>query len=482
MKSSLSKLFSIPVPRRTFLVASSTGLAGMAFRSPALAATSTSGSPNAGNADGGQAKSTILFFLSGGASHIDMWDMKPKAPAEYRGPFQPIATSAPGVSLCEHLPLLAKQAHHLALVNSVGGTVSTNDHHAGYYYNLTGHVPDPTFLSLGNNRTPYPDDWPCMGAVVAAKRPQHPTLPNFITLPQKEGAPAYTRPGQFAARIGVEYEPLYVEGNSKEPLKFHVPSLMLQEGTTAARLLQRHSLLRDLDSARRQFDEFAITKTWTSQQERAISLLMSASTTEAFDVGREPPAIRERYGENVNGMSLLAARRLVQAGVPFITVFWRGDVDRLDKKCASGGGWDTHGNNFTCLKDDLLPEFDRAFSALIEDLANQGLLDSTLLLVTSEMGRKPKIGDPRSGGVSGAGRDHWTHCLTDVLAGGGIRGGQTYGSSDRFAEYPADKPVTPADITKTVYHAMGIQNLEATDNQNRPYNLLAEGRPIRELF
>jgi Protein of unknown function (DUF1501) len=482
MNVSAQGTFSTRVPRRTFLVASSSGLAGMALGSPARCAMAPTQEPQVNNASGGKAKSTILFFLSGGASHIDMWDMKPKAPSEYRGPFQPMATSAPGVWLCEHLPMLAKQAHHLAIVNSVGGTVSTNDHHAGYYYNLTGHVPDPTFLSLGNNRTPYPDDWPCMGAVVAAKRRQHPTLPNFITLPQKEGAPAYTRPGQFAARIGVEYEPLYVEGNSKEPLKFHVPSLVLQEGTTPGRLTQRHSLLRQLDSARQKLDEFAVTKTWTAQQQRAMSLLMSAGTTEAFDVSREPQSLRERYGENVNGMSLLAARRLVQAGVPFITVFWRGDPDRLDKKCASGGGWDTHGNNFGCLKEDLLPEFDRAFSALIEDLANQGLLDSTLLLVTSEMGRKPKIGDPRSGGVSGAGRDHWTHCLTDILAGGGIRGGQTYGSSDRYAEYPADNPVTPADITKTVFHAMEIHNLEATDIQNRPYNLLAEGRVITELF
>ncbi|MBM4004075.1 MAG: DUF1501 domain-containing protein [Planctomycetes bacterium] len=463
------------VSRRTFLVASTAGLAGSTFGSPRLAA-----SPDAPAAPG-RARSTILFFLSGGASHIDLWDLKPNAPSDYRGPFQPIATSAPGVQLCEHLPLLARQAQHLALVNSVGGTVSTNDHHAGYYYNLTGHLPDPTFLSLGNNRTPYADDWPCMGAVVAAKRPPHPHLPNFITLPQKEGAPAYTRPGQFAARLGVEFDPLYVEGNNKEPLKFQVPALRLQEGTTAARLSHRHDLLRELDSARREFDSYARNRTWTAQQQRALSLLLSSSTAEAFDVTREQPGTRQRYGETVNGMSLLAARRLVEAGVPFITVFWRGDPEKLDKKCASGGGWDTHGNNFNCLKEDLLPEFDRAFSALIEDLSDRGLLPETLLLVTSEMGRKPKIGDPRSGGVSGAGRDHWTHCLTDVLAGGGIRGGQTYGSSDRFAEYPALHPVTPADVTKTVFHAMGIRDLEAFDSQGRPYNLLAEGNAISAL-
>jgi uncharacterized protein (DUF1501 family) len=175
---------------------------------------------------------------------------------------------------------------------------------------------------------------------------------------------------------------------------------------------------------------------------------------------------------------------LVEASVPFITVFWlgRGEGSPLAKKCASAGSWDTHGNNFDCLKDDLLPEFDRAYSALIEDLANRGLLDETLLLVTSEMGRTPKIGDPRSGGAGGAGRDHWTHCLTDVMAGGGIRGGQTFGTSDRYGEYPAQHPLTPADIAKTVYHAMGIDDLEAVDNQGRPYNLLTEGRPLVELF
>ncbi len=466
------------VSRRAFVVASSLGFAGMSFGKPLPAATAATA-----NGRDGKARSTILFFLSGGVSHIDTWDLKPAAPAEYRGLFSPIATSAPGVTLCEHLPLLARQAHHLAVVNSVGATVNTNDHHAGYYYNLTGHVPDSTFLTLGNNRTPYADDWPCMGAVVAAKRPPHPYFPSLITLPQVEGAPAYTRPGQFAARLGVEFEPLYVEGDSNNPLVFQAPTLVLEADTSPRRLALRQHLRRQFDQLRRGAETAAAAaQTWNHQLDRAFSLLTKAQTAEAFDVAREPPPLRKRYGETVNGMSLLLARRLVEAGVPFVTVFWRGDSERLDKKCASGGGWDTHGNNFKCLQEDLLPEFDRAFSALIGDLAQRGLLDSTLVLVTSEMGRKPRIGDPRSGGVSGAGRDHWTHCLTDLLAGGGIRGGQTYGSSDRYAEFPADKPVTPADITKTVYHAMGIQDLQAVDKQNRPYDLLAEGNAIKELF
>ena len=183
-------------------------------------------------------------------------------------------------------------------------------------------------------------------------------------------------------------------------------------------------------------------------------------------------------------MSLLLARRLVEAEVPFITVFWLGHGinSPLAKKCRSAGSWDTHGNNFNCLKDDLLPEFDQCFSALVEDLTERNLLDQTTLLVTSEMGRQPKIGDRRSGGVEGAGRDHWTHLLTNLVAGGGIRGGQVYGSSDRYAEYPAEKPVTPAHVAHTVYHAMGITDLQAIDAQNRPWQLLDEGYPLVELF
>jgi hypothetical protein len=463
------------VSRRAMLVASGLGFAGYSFGRPNASVASEIAARKS------PAKSTILFFLCGGASHMDMWDLKPDAPYEYRGPFQPIATSAPGMRLSEHLPLLSKQAHHLALINSVGATVNTNDHHAGYYYNLTGHVPDPTFLSLGNNRTPFADDWPYMGSVVGSRRPQHPQLPNAITLPHKPSKAPYTRPGQFAARIGLEHDPLYVTGSIEEPLKFQAPALVLEGDATPERLVERRGLLKTIDDARRDFDGFAAPRTWERQQDRAMSLLLSARTTKAFDVASEPVALRERYGQTVNGMSLLLARRLVESGVPFITVFWK-ENEAIANKCKSAGGWDTHGNNFVCLKENLLPEFDRGFSALIEDLAQRGLLDETLVLVTSEMGRKPKIGDPRSGGIAGAGRDHWTHCLTDVMAGGGIRGGRTYGASDRFGEYPADKPLTPADVTKTVYHAMGIDNLEAIDPTGRPYNLLAEGNALVELF
>ncbi|MDX1925027.1 MAG: DUF1501 domain-containing protein [Pirellulaceae bacterium] len=474
--------------RRTFLVASSCGIAGFRFGASnrlhaddhsAVAAQLQARSGQAKS--GGQAKSVILFFLCGGASHIDTWDMKPNAPIEYRGPFSSIATSAPDIRLCEHLPLLSQQAHHLAVVRSVCGTVNTNDHHAGYYYNLTGHRADPTFLSLGNDRRPYADDWPYMGTVVASRRPMHPQLPNAITLPHKPSQAPYTRPGQFAARLGVEFDPLYVNGSTKEPLKFQAPALVLAGDVTTEQLRSRQQLLSKLDGARREFDHSSAEKIWKNHQSRTLDLLMSAKATEAFDVSSETPATRDRYGTGINAMSLLLARRLAEAEVPFITVFWKED-ESLAKKCASEGAWDTHGNNFTCLKENLLPEFDRAFSALIEDLANRNLLDQTLLLVTSEMGRKPKIGDPRSGGAGGAGRDHWTHCQSVLMAGGGIRGGQVFGTTDRFGEYVADQPLTPADITKTVYHATGINDLKATDTQGRVYNLLEEGNAITQLF
>lgn len=471
------------IDRRAFLVASGSGFAGLQFGQPGLAAeVKASSPPSLASAGGGQAKSVILFFLCGGASHLDTWDMKPEAPAEYRGPFSPIGTSSPEVRLCEHLPLLAKQAHHLAVINSVGGSVNTNDHHAGYYYNLTGHLPDTTFRTQGNDRRPYPDDWPFIGSVVASRRDQQGSLPNAISLPHMPSRAPYTRPGQFAARLGVEFDPLYVHGALDQPLKFQAPSLVLSGDLTRQQLQSRRSLLAKLDVARREFESNPAQQIWKQHQQRSLDLLLSSETTTAFDVSHEPQAIRDRYGTSLNAMSLLLARRLVEVGIPFVTVFWKENRNKLAKQCKSAGGWDTHGNNFACLKDHLLPEFDRGFSALMEDLDDRGLLDQTLLLVSSEMGRKPQIGDPRSGGRSGAGRDHWTHCLTNLMAGGGIRGGQTYGSSDRLGEYPADHPLTPSDIAKTVYFAMGIDDLQARDAQGRPYNLLEAGQPITGLF
>ncbi|MBM3830476.1 MAG: DUF1501 domain-containing protein [Verrucomicrobia bacterium] len=472
----LAPLFSPALSRRAFIAASTTGLAGLSF-----------GSSAAGNSQLAPrkrpAKSTILFFLCGGASHIDMWDMKPDAPSEYRGEFKPIATSAPGVRICEHLPLTAQQGHHLALVHGVTDYGrATGDHHAGYYYNLTGHVPDETFKREGNDRRPYPTDWPSIGCVVGAKRPPHPKMPSVVTLPFKPSRAPYTRPGQFAGRLGMEFDPFFVAGNREQPLQFTAPTLTLDAGVSPARMGDRRVLLDAVNAARRELDHEAIVNNYVRQQEKAFSLLASSATAGAFDITTEKPTTLDRYGRTINGMGLLMARRLVEAGVPFITVFWAESDENVAKKCLSGGGWDTHGNNFNCLREDLLPEFDRGYSALIEDLHQRGLLESTLVIVTSEMGRKPMIGDPRSAGKVAAGRDHWTACMSVVMAGGGVRGGQIVGATDPRAEYPAEMPIGPEDVAKSVYHAMGIENLEATDFQGRPYNLLEEGRPLGALF
>jgi uncharacterized protein (DUF1501 family) len=464
------------IDRRTFLVAGGLGFFGCNL-AHAAAYDTPAARPNRR-----VAKSAIMIWLSGGASHIDTWDMKPDAALEYRGVFNPIHTSAPGVMLCEHLPHTARQAHHLAIVRSVGDHGrGTGDHHAGYYYNLTGHAPDRSFHQLLNARTPYPTDWPSMASVVALKRRQHAYLPNAITLPGKEGAPEYTRPGQFSARLGIAYDPVFVDGTRERPLDFTVPALSLRRDVTSNQMLDRRGLLHTLDEARRRAELNPAVRDYTIQQQRAFTLLASAQTQSAFDLRREPQTVRDRYGPGVSAMSMLMARRLVEAGVPFVTVFWKEDRE-VDRLCNSGGGWDTHGNNFNCLKDRLLPEFDRPFSALLDDLHQRGLLEDTLVIVSSEMGRKPRIGDPRSGGVAGAGRDHWTACQSILLAGGGIRGGQVYGASDRRAEYPADNPVAPEHIARTVFHAMGIDDLHAVDREGRPFHLMEDGRALVELF
>ena len=278
-------------------------------------------------------------------------------------------------------------------MRSVGSTVNTNDHHAGYYYNLTGHEPDPTFLSLGNNRTPYATDWPYMGSIVASRRAGHSSLPGAITLPHMPKPQAVHAAGQFAARLGVDHDPLYLDGDRDDPLRFTAPALALGGGVTAERLGNRQELLRTIDGARREFDLYEPTRVWTRQQQRAVSLLTSTGTSDAFDVSREPEKLRERYGETVNGMSLLLARRLVEAGVPFVDrVFgWVAASVHRWRRSAKAPVVGTRTATISLPQGRPAAEFDRGFSALIEDLAQRGLLDETLLLVTSEMGARQRL-------------------------------------------------------------------------------------------
>lgn len=420
-------------------------------------------------------KRCIMIFLFGGPSQIDTWDMKPEAAVEYRGEFRPISTSAPGVICCEHLPRTARLAQHLAVIRSLTMTGrSIGDHHADTYYTLTGHRPDRSFFVEGINRTPHPDDWPFIGSTVALRQSHDSELPGLVQLPARSGEITnYINPGQFAGRLGPAWEPLLVRGDLDKPRELAAPAFQLPAEINSGRLTGRQSLLTQLDNWQQQLERpGSPLDTLATHQKRAMALLTSPKSKEAFDITREPEAVRARYGEDINGQSFLLSRRLIEAGVPFVCVHWIG------RKVGAGISWDTHSDNFGRLKNDLLPAFDACFSSLLEDLETRGLLEETLVLVTSEMGRTPKIGDPRTGGVGPPGRDHWIHCQTALMAGGGVRG-QLYGSSDRVAAYPADRPVFPEDLAATVYKAMGIDHdLVFTDRQGRQQSLLDEGQPL----
>lgn len=420
-------------------------------------------------------KQCIMIFLFGGPSQIDTWDMKPQAEVEYRGEFQPIATAVPGIQCCEHLPRTARLTTNLAVIRSLTMTgYGIGDHHADTYYILTGRRPDNSFFVEGINRKPHDDDWPCLGSVVASRLAGSPDLPGVVQLPARSGEITnYINPGQFAGRLGPAWEPLLVRGELDKPRELAVPAFQLPADIDSARFAARQNLLAQLDGWQAGVERpGGALDTLHTHQQRAMALLTSARSKAAFDIHREPEAVRARYGEDINGQSMLMARRLVEAGVPFVCVHWIG------RRAGAGLSWDTHSDNFGQLKNVLLPSFDAGFSALMEDLETRGLLDETLVLVAAEMGRTPKVGDPRTGGKGPPGRDHWIHCQTALMAGGGIRG-QSYGASDRFAAYPADRPVFPEDLTATVYEALGIdQQLLFTDREGRTQSLHGDGHPL----
>jgi hypothetical protein len=437
-----------------------------------------SGSSRAALTGGKRAKACIMLWLFGGPSQIDTFDMKPDAPDEYRGEFRPIQTTASGVRICEHLPRTARLAHHLALVRSVtmsGRVIGNGDHHADTYYMLTGHRPDRTFFVESINRKPRPDDWPFVGSAVAALRPGDPALPGVVQLPARSGEiTGYVNPGQFAGVLGPNYEPVMVRGVLEKPRDLAVPDFELPADLDARRMSERGRLLGGLDSWQRTAERSGgAFDTHDTNRKRALALLTSSAAKRAFDLGHEPEKVRDRYGDDINCQSVLMARRLVEAGVPFVCVHW------IAKQVGPAFIWDTHGDNFGQLKNNLLPKFDACYSALLEDLEDRGLLDETLVVVCAEMGRTPRIGDPRTGGKGPPGRDHWVHCQTAVFAGGGVRGGQVYGASDKVAAYPADRPVHPEDLAATIYRAFGIENGHAfRSRDNRPLNLLDEGSPL----
>jgi hypothetical protein len=439
------------ISRRRMLQVGGAGLLGLGLPDLLRAAARPAAAPSA--------DACILLFLNGGPSHLDMWDMKPDAPAEIRGEFKPIATSLPGVQLSEHLPRLAKRMHHCALVRSAHHTVN-NAHAAAVYCGLTGHDRGDANVAIGAGG----DDRPAIGSVVGMLRPPKTPVVPYVSMPYvtAEGAGGPPQPGFFGGLLGRPRDPLFMLRDPNAP-SFALPELSLGPDVPPDRLDARRRLLarladRGRDGKAREMDGF---------QERAFDLLTAPATQKAFDLRREPVAVRDAYGRNIYGQSVLLARRLIEAGTRLACVSWAPDANAT---------WDTHGNNFAKLKSELLPELDAALGSLLTDLIDRGMLRRTLVVVMGEFGRSPKVN-------KAAGRDHWNFCYGLLLAGGGIKPGAVHGSSDKIGGRPSSNPVTPADVVATVYHCLGIANdLELQDRLGRPFQLVPWGDPIRELL
>jgi hypothetical protein len=438
--------------RREVLQVGAAGLLGLSL--PGLL---RAGDQHRGSAS---ADACILIFLNGGPSHLDMWDLKPAAPAEIRGEFRPIPTSLPGVQFGEHLPRLARHMHRATLVRSMHHSVN-NAHAAAVYVGLTGHDRGDANVAVGAG----PHDYPAVGSVLSLTRPPETTVVPYVSMPYitQEGRGGPPQPGFHAGFLGRAFDPLFVLRDPNAPA-FAMPELALDAEVTRQRLADRRQLSAGLDG-RRLLDRRL--QDADSYRVRAFELLTSPATRRAFQIDREPGPVRDAYGRNIYGQSVLLARRLIAAGTRVATVSWAPDANAT---------WDTHGRNFVKLREELLPQLDAAVSSLLEDLHLRGLLDRTLVAVMGEFGRSPRINEA-------AGRDHWNYCYSLLLAGGGIRKGSVYGASDRIGALPSRNPLRPADVLATIYHCLGLStDFELRDRQQRPYALVPWGSVIQDLL
>lgn len=441
------------IHRRSLLKIGALGMAGMSLPQLLRAEAATKGTSR----KRATAKSVILLFQFGGASHIDSFDPKPNAPAEIRGEFKTISTKVPGIQVTEHLPHMAALADKYALIRSVRHKSSS--HNPGAYYSLTGREPLINIVTLNASAI----DFPHPGAIVSYLDKSERKVPPFVSLPTMIADGPFRTPGEFAGLLGKMYDPLWVlkDPNADD---FNFTELALPPGVDVHRLDERGAMLKELDELSRLADKAAV-QGMNDYRSRAIDLLTSPATQKAFALHEEVDKVRDRYGRTTYGQSVLLARRLVEAGVRFVTVYYSRGIS----------GWDTHKDNFATLKGSRLPQTDQTVSALLEDLQARGLLDETLVYWTGDFGRTPKINKD-------AGRDHWPPCQTVLMAGGGIRGGQVYGSSDATGGYPVDNPLRPDDITATVFHALGFDPATLIyDQLNRPMPISA-GTPIGGVF
>lgn len=418
------------------------------------------------------AKSCVFIFLFGGQSQVDLWDLKPSAPAEIRGEFAPIDTNVAGIQIGEHLPMLAQQMDKLCLVRSMTHRMPVHGPACSEVYSGRPYFGAPTTDQA------RPEDWPSIAAMVHRFGPKGDSLPHSIVLPWYTQFVGQDRriAGQTGGRMGEEFNPFLIEGNLNDP-KFRVQGLRLPAGMSPERFNRRRELRNQIDplgfpASQQTFQ----TQVAESNFQAAVALVERTEAAGVLELDREPSSVRDRYGRTRFGQSLLMARRLVESGTSLISVNW--DDDHKDDKVSPH--WDTHVDNFPKLKERLCPPFDRAVSGFVEDLSRRGLLDSTLVVALGEFGRTPRIGlVTQNGGTKKTGRDHWPHAFTALIAGGGIPGGQVYGATDATGGHVADNPVSPADLSATILRHLGIDDrLEYDDHFLQIRQRLTSGRAI----
>lgn len=412
-----------------------------------------------------RAKSIVLYQHYGAPSQLESYDPKPQAPEEVRGEFGAIQSAAPGFRVSEIMPGIAKVCDRLTVVRSMNHR--TANHNPGVYLSITGRTSIRDQVQVGASQ----DDWPHYGAVLSKLAPGTGSVPDSVQVPHYAFDQIFRCPGQTGGFLGSAYDPLVI-ARDPSAADFRLSEFDLTVSST--QLADRRRLLESIDKQTERLER-AEYRQWNSFHDRAFSLLQSSSMQRAFDLSEESPALRERYGRHKTGQSLLVARRLVEAGVRFVTVFSGSNP---------GDGWDTHVDNFNRLKNNLMPPEDQGFSAFIEDLDQRGLLADTLVVWLGEFGRKPQIGRPNPvvNNIGPGGRDHWPQCYSIALAGAGVKRGFVYSESDRLSEYPASNPHSPGDLAATIFWSLGLDpHAHIHDRTGRPF-ALADGEPMEGIF
>lgn len=414
-----------------------------------------------------RAKSVIFLFQWGGPSQLDTFDMKPRAPETVRSPYRPIASNVPGIEVCELLPEMAKRMHHTTLIRSM--THNMKNHASAGYYALSGHEPPSDDQRLRDSL----DLYPAYGSVVDHLTPNDNGMPTFVAYPHviRDGSVV---PAQHASFLGKRHDPLLFLEDPNDP-NFQLPELSLPRGLSVDRLQRRREMQKLIDQQSRLLEYSGEVRGFDDYYERAISMLTSDRVRNAFDLSAEKPSLRDRYGRTSYGQSCLMARRLVESGVKFVTVYFS---DSIGGRRVNQGGWDTHGFDNTRMYKIVdkyhLPITDQTLPALLDDLEDRGLLDETLVVWMGEFGRTPEINKNLS-------RDHWPQCYTALLAGAGVKRGYVYGESDEHAKFPAADPVRPEDLAATIFQILGIDpNTEIYDRNDRP--LIIGGETIHDVL